>query len=289
MARTIQEIKNESTVAFMGNETIQFNYGFPVGSVFEETFSKVSIENIWFDDIAFNIWTLETLFDTHKVEIDTAIYNQKSGTLPWYRTMALAFQYGFDLQTDSDKFDNGTATEEEIEASKIVKYAAVNESTEDSRVIIKIAGEDANQVLSPITNDQLSSFEAYISEVRYAGVKVTTINYLPDRLYLTMQIYRDPLVIDANGNSIRGGRPVEDAIQAYMKELPFNGELVLEHLVDKLQTVEGVKIPHILLAQSSWIDPSVGGYGTPQTINVKKIPESGYFEVPNFDNITYVV
>jgi hypothetical protein len=279
MARSITEIQDEMFMNIAANDNLAAL----------NSQSKSAIYRLFVYIVAYSIWVLEVLFDTHKSEIDTALYNQKSGTLPWYRTMALAFQYGFDLQIDSDKFDNGTATEEEIEASKIVKYAAVNESTEDSRVIIKIAGEDTNKVLSPITSDQLSAFEAYIKEVRYAGVKVTTINYLPDRLYLTMQIYRDPLVIDAYGNSIRGGRPVEDAITAYMKELPFNGELVLAHLVDKLQTVDGVKIPNIVAASSSWIDPALNDYGTPQPINVKVIPVSGYFEMQTFDNITYVV
>jgi len=201
----------------------------------------------------------------------------------------LDFQYGFDLLPDSDKFNNAGATAEQIAASKIVKYAAVGESSEDSRVIIKIAGE-SNGILAPITNAQRLAFESYINEVRYAGVKVTVINYLPDRLYLNLKIYRDPLLIDAQGNWIlNGGKPVENAIKAYMKQLPFNGELVLAHLVDALQKVEGVLIPHVVSADSSWIDPVVNGYGQPQPINVKTIAVSGYFEVVNFSNITYVV
>jgi hypothetical protein len=238
--------------------------------------------------VSFGIWSLESIFDIHKKELQNELLEQKSGTLPWYRTMALAFQYGFDLLTDSDKFNNNGATDEQIEASKIVKYAAVEEGSEDSRVIIKIAGE-TNKVLAPITADQLAAFNNYIDEVRYAGVNVTVINYLPDRLYLNLKIYRDPLLIDANGNYIFGGRPVEDAIRAYMKQLPFNGELVLAHLVDALQKVEGVRIPHVVKAESSWIDPIVNGYGTPQPINVKSIAVSGYYEVVNFDNVSYVV
>jgi hypothetical protein len=251
--------------------------------------SKVAIYRLIVFAVSFGIWTLESLFDIHKKELQTELLEQKSGTLPWYRTMALAFQFGFDLLSDSDTFNNGTATTEQIEASKIVKYAAVEEGSEDSRVIIKIAGE-TNKILAPITADQLLAFNNYIDEVRYAGVKVTVINYLPDRLYLNLKIYRDPLLIDATGNSILyGGKPVEDAIRAYMKQLPFNGELVLAHLVEALQKVEGVRIPHVVSADSSWIDPVVNGYGTPQPINVKSIAVSGYYEVVNFDNVSYVV
>jgi hypothetical protein len=289
MARTITIIKQELTANFMAKTVLQEAYGFADGAVFENEFSKVSIESILFDVVSFSIWILEKLFDTHKAELTKMLFEQKSGTLPWYRTMALAFQYGFDLIVDSDKFNNGNATIEQIEASKIVKYAAVSEGTQDSRVIIKIAGE-TNGVLAPITNPQRDAFDDYIDEVRFAGVKVTVINYLPDRLYLTIQIYRDPLLLDADGNSIlNGGKPVETAIKEFMKELPFDGQLVLAHLTDKLQQVEGVKIPHIIAVQSSWINPVINGYGIPQPINVKAIPESGYYEIVNFDNITYVV
>ena len=75
----------------------------------------------------------------------------------------------------------------------------------------------------------------------------------------------------------------------FLKELPFNGELVLAHLVDKLQAVEGVIIPTLLQASSSWIDAAINNYGTPTVIDIKRIPVSGYYEPANFDNIEYVV
>jgi len=106
MARTIVIIKNELTAAFMANATIQSTYGFVEGAVFESEFSKVSFESILFDVFAFSLFLFEKLFDQHKLEIDTAILEQKSGTPRWYRKMALAFQHGFDLMYDSDQFEN---------------------------------------------------------------------------------------------------------------------------------------------------------------------------------------
>jgi hypothetical protein len=154
---------------------------------------------------------------------------------------------------------------------------------------VKIATEIGTE-LQPISESEKEAFTAYMKEIRDAGVRITVINYLPDILQLTMQIYRDPLVIDSNGNSIlTGKRPVEDAIKEYMKELPFDGELVLAHLIDKLQKVEGVRIPHLLSAASKWIDANINDYGAFQPINVKKIPISGYFKVEDFLNISYVV
>ncbi len=287
--RSIREIKTEITTRFMDNATLSTAYGFSKGSDFEIEFSLLSIENILFDVLAYSIFTLQKLFNQHTIEVTKQIYEQKIGSLRWYRNKALDFQYGFDLIPDSDKFNNGTATEDQISESKIVKYSAVTEAIDEARVIVKIAGE-SNNILSPIDTDQQAAFEAYINEIRFAGTIVTVINFRPDRLYLNINIHRDPLVLLPDGTSkLNGNRPVEEALLEYMKELPFNGELILQNLVDKLQLVEGVKIIQVISVQSSWIDAETNDYGVPEPINVKKIPESGYFEIVNFNTINYVV
>ena len=279
MARTIEQIQNEILKA---KETEVSLNGL-------NSTSKVAIWRLWAYITAFVIWTLEKIFDEHKKEVSEALSELKPHTARWYRNKALAFQYGFDLLEDSDKFDNTGKSKEEIENSKIIKYSAVTEVETESRLIVKIATEQGGE-LQPISQDQKASFDAYINEIRDAGVRITTINYLPDILKLQMKIYRDPLVLDENGQSIlTGEKPVEKAIKEYFKKLPFNGELVLAHLVDALQQVEGVKIPHIILAESKWIDAETNGYGNFQPIEVKTIPISGYFKIENFDNINYIV
>lgn len=279
MARNIQDIQQEILTA-KANE--------PALAELNST-SKVAVWRLWVYITAFVIHTLERIFDQHKKEVSEALSELKPHTARWYRNKALAFQYGFDLIEDSDKFDNAGSTEEQIANSKIVKYSAVTESETESRLIVKIATEQGGE-LQPITAGQKASFEAYMQEIKDAGVKITTINYLPDILKLHMKIYRDPLVLNENGMSIlTGEKPVEKAIKEYLKQLPFNGELVLAHLVDALQKVEGVRIPHINLAESKWIDAGVNDYGSFQPIEVKTIPVSGYFKIENFDNISYVV
>lgn len=281
MARSIQEIHSEILKAKESEASLN-GLNFP---------SKVAIWRLWVYITAFVIWTLEKIFDEHKSEVSRLLSEQKPHTLRWYRNKALAFQYGFDLLEDSDNFNNKEKTEDEIGNSKIIKYSAVVESETESRLIIKIATERgaSSGELEPITPQQKSAFEAYLSEIKDAGVRITTINYLPDILQLQMKIYRDPLVLDENGTSIlTGEKPVEKAIRDYLKKLPFNGELVLAHLVDALQKVEGVKIPHIVLAESKWIDAKTSGYGDFEPIEVKTIPISGYFKIENFNGITYV-
>ncbi len=279
MARTIEQINNE---------IIKAKESEPALAGLTST-SKVAIWRLWAYITAFVIWTLEKIFDEHKREVSEALSQQKPHTARWYRNKALAFQYGFNLHSETDLFDNTGKSKEEIENSKIIKYSAVTEVETESRLIVKIATEQGGE-LQPISQAQKASFDAYINEIRDAGVRITTINYLPDILKLQMKIYRDPLVLDENGQSILSGeKPVEKAIKEYFKKLPFNGELVLAHLVDALQQVEGVKIPHIILAESKWIDASVNDYGNYQPIEVKTIPISGYFKIENFNGIEYVV
>ena len=277
MARTIQEIQTLILQAKAQEPTLN-----ELNST-----SKVAIWRLWIYIIAVAIWSLEKLFDLHRADIDRRLSELKPHTARWYRSKALAFQYGFDLLPDSDKFNNTGHTEEQIEASKIVKYSAVVESPNEGRLIVKIAGEQGEQ-LQPITDAQKQAFEAYLQEIKDAGVRLSVVNYQPDVLHLQMKIVYDPLVLDSNGQSIiHATKPIETAIKDYLKRLPFNGELVLAHLIDELQQAEGVRIPHLVLAQSKHIGTN-GNYGAFEAIEISKIPTAGYFTIDNFNDITYV-
>ncbi|MRX70261.1 hypothetical protein SAMN06265349_101737 [Flavobacterium resistens] len=279
MARQIELIQKEILDRVASDETL---------SALNST-SKVAIYRLYAHVISFSIWALEVVFDNHKKEIDTAIYEQKSGTPRWYRNMSLAFQYGFDLIADSDQFDNTGFNDDAIEASKIIKYCSVKESTESNRLIIKVASEESD-FLTPLDNTQIASFTEYLNEIKYAGVKIAVVNNPADKLLLNMIIYRDVLVLDENGSSIlNGGKPVEAEIKSYMKSLPFDGELVINDLIEKLRSVSGVINAHIVTATSSYYDVLTSQYTEFTPINIKTIPIAGYFEIVNFDSVSYVV
>lgn len=279
MARTIEQIQAELLAAKAANPALDAL----------SSDSKVAVWRLWIYITSFALWTLEKLFDIHISEVAGQLANLKPGTPRWYRNKALDFQFGFSLLPDSDKFDNTGSSEEDVANSKIIKYAAVTEADDESRVVLKIATEVADK-LAPITVEQKSVFDDYISEIKYAGVAVTTINFLPDILLLRIRIFRDPLVLDATGNDrTSGGKPVETALLEFMKELPFNGELVIQELANKLESVPGVKIVQVDEVLTKWIDASTNGYGDFVNIDVRRIPISGYFEIESFDNISYVV
>lgn len=276
MARKIEEIQQGMFNTIAANENL---------AGLNST-SKVSIWRLFVFIVAYAIWLLETIFDQHKKEVDDIIEAKMPHRKQWYRTKALAFQYGFALMLDTDKYDNTGYTTEQIEASKVIKYAAVTKSGD--QLYIKIATE-TDGILAPIATEVITAFGSYMEDIADCGVKYLVVNNLPDILNLYIQIFRNPLVLDANGMSILNGNyPVKEAINEYMKQLPFNGELVLAHLVDKLQQVEGVKIPNIYYATSEAIDINTGEYLPAEFIDVKTVPVAGYFTIPNFDNISYV-
>jgi hypothetical protein len=251
--------------------------------------SRVSVWYNFMWIICYIIDVLRQMFGAHKTEIDLEIKNQKRHSLPEVRKRLLKFQYGFDLIGETDEFDNTGATDDEIENSKIIKYAAVTESDDEKRVICKIATETAGE-LSPIEETHLEAFAAYVKEIRPPGVPYTVINYLPDLLNLNIRIFRDPLQLDANGvDRINGTKPVEIALQEFMKELPFNGELRLQELADKLQKTDGVNLVQIDSALSAWLNAETGNYGDFTVIDVRRIPVSGYFKIVDFNGITYAV
>ena len=289
MARTRKEIKAQITATFMANEMLAEKYGFEVGNTFENEFSLVSLENIIFDIIAFAIFVFELILDNHKSEIDTLILEQKSGTANWYKNLALRFQYGFDLITDSDKYDNTGIDQAVVDASKIVKYCSVKRSLESSRLIIKIASQEGDELIR-LTEQQLESFTEYMDETGYEGDKLLIVNNPADQLLLNLFIYRDPLVLDVTGMSIlNADRPVETAIKQYLKELKFNGEFVINDLIEKLRAVPGVNNAHVVAASSSSYDTITEEYLPFEFIDVKVIPDAGYFQLVNFDDVSYVV
>ena len=259
--------------------------------------SKTAIYRLIAFAVSFAIFVLEQMFDLHKTQIDQAIYDNKPGTTRWYRNMALKFQDGFKLLTDDDEFDNThivngqsvSYTTDEIEASKIIKYCSVKQSLESSRLIIKVAGESGSTLVQ-LTTAQIERFRFYIGEIVFAGVKVLTINNPADKLLLNLRVYRNPLLIDAFGISVKnGGNPVDAALKTYMKNLPFDGELVINDMIDYLRDVPGVQNVHVISAQSSYKDLVTGLFTAFKEIDVETIPIAGYFAIETTSIISYVV
>lgn len=239
------------TDAFISNESIQSEYQLQPGKTFEEEFSAASIESIIFYAIAFCVWLHEKIFDLHKQEITEYIGNMKPHSLQWYAVTGLAFQFGHTLPPDTDVYDNTGLTDEQVKASKVVNHIAVVE--QERGVRIKVATDNGHD-LGSLSDEQLTSFIAYMRRVKDAGVKIVNTTAVADSLKLELFIKYDPLVLNSEGRRIdgNGAAPVQDAVKNYLKNLPFNGKLELSDLVDELRKVDGVKAPYITAASARY-------------------------------------
>lgn len=261
------------------------------------TTSKTGIWRQFLEVVSTAYWAFVNVRDLHDKETDVLIQEQKVPNLRWYRNKALSFQYGFDVETDSDVFKKTIqvdgvdieATEEQIDASKVIKYCAVDRKVIANRasLIIKIAGEENGEIEQ--TSDEVKEalkkwFE--VDGAAAAGDVITYINYKGDILSFSVDVYINPLVLMSDGrHKINLNYPVEDAIKTYLKNLPFNGEFDVQKFEAAILATEGVLKLKTNKVESKWIVAQGGdadGYGLFQPISVYKIPESGYFKVLDF-------
>lgn len=271
MARTITEIQQSMLDAIAADTTLA-----PVAT----NSSKTGIFRLFTYIVAAAIWTVEVLMDTFRQEVSDTIAAKNPHTTKWYAGKVRAFQYGYNLPPDSDVYDNTGLTEEQIDASLIIKYSAINESN-DGRLLIKIAGYNGTD-LAPVTTPQLTALTEYMGLVKDAGVKLVFINQNPDNIKLDLIIYYNPLVLNETGQRIDGTSltPVHDAVQNFLVNQPFNGVFVLAYLVDALQQVDGVVIPHINQCQTKY-----GGYPF-TSVNVQYTPDAGYLRFASDSDLT---
>lgn len=295
MARSISQIKQSITQQILNNGVLVELLNLDATLSWDEhlqqgLISRTSFINLMSAIIATSIWTLEVIFDDHKKETEILLRNQKVQRLKWYEQKALDFQYGHTLndifEGEKDYYDNINRTEDEVEEAKVVKKVSVNElpPTDDNDIQMKIAGMDNDGNLIQLSNDPATpyydAFVAYVNKVKGAGIYIEIINRIADKLKLDLRVYYDPLILTSTGKQVSGGdsEPVRDAVADFLKTgIDFDGILILNELVDKLQNVEGALIPEITNAQ---YEDAEGGF---LPLVTKRQPFSGYFTTAGTD------
>lgn len=284
MARTIREIKAAMTQQFMSDPTIVEMYGFTEGAVFEDTFSAVSLESVWFSIVASAIYVLETLFDLFRADVDKKISGAVVASIPWYHKIAMEFQYG-----DSLVFDEATQgfVYPVVDTTKqLVKFAACRDM--GGGVYVLVSGADSSGNPVALSSDVLSAFESYLRERKPAGVLLSVNSLNPDLVRSVITVQYDPQVLTPDGELITDPsvKPVEDAVNAYLKGIVYGGVLNKTKLVDAVQGARGV-IDVVLTSVS--VKPANGSsYEVVTGNNYRSV--GGSFKSNNLTSgITYVV
>lgn len=247
------------------------------------TQSKVGIWRLFAFIVAIQASKLSQLFDEFKEWIQNFASTIQVGTLRWYRTKALEYQHG-----DALIYNNDTKSYEYVELDpsvQIVKLASASEFAQS--VLIKVAKLNSGTP-EKLTQPELDAFTEYMEKIKFAGVVLDIVSRDPDDLKVYFKIYYDPLVMNANGSLIDDNSvyPVEDAINAYIQNLEFDGSFNITDLTDQLQLAQGVVNPIFQSAEAK------SGALVYQLITSYYDSNAGYLEIdpsyPLSSTITYV-
>lgn len=266
------------TGTFVNESAVVTAYGLNTKKTFDQQFSSVSIESILFYCFAFAVWTLETLFDKHKAEVEAKIEQLEPHTLRWYVNKAKAFMYGYKLVQDTDYYDTSNMSETDIEAARRVKYAVATES--NTVVYLKVAGQNDKQQPCLLNRSELDALTAYMNTIKDAGVAIKLINEEADRIKIHLKVYYDATVLDAEGVNADGNKPVEDAVRSVITNLPFNGVYRNTDLLAAITKLPGVEVADIVE-----VTTKVNNAAEYTKVVGFDKPYSGYYSLPAEDLI----
>jgi len=238
--RTLTEISDEQKENFVNNAIIQQRYNLVSGQTFDQQFSKLSLESELLHEVSNSIFTLEKQFGSLVTLINQRAREIQTGNNDWNAKQALKYQHGDALVWNSTTNVYEYAVENP--AIQIVKYAKALDL--GGYVLMKVAKEGANGP-EKLTASELAAFTAYMNHVKFAGVQLTIVSRDADELKVYFNVYFDPLVMNANGSLISNPSvfPVEDAINNYNANLPFNAKFSITDQTDSIQRALGVVNP----------------------------------------------
>jgi len=240
--------------------------------------SSTAIWRLWVYVVAVSIYTVEIMFDLLRDEIYAVVDAKTTGTLSWYRNQAMNYRHGSHLVFDS----NGWPTYPVNDSTpRIISQCSVREVS--NGLLLKIA-KKANDELVPLDIDELAGFSEYIGLIKYAGTPIRIVNGGAVQLSLHIEIHYDVLLLESDGRAIIDGNyPVIDAISAFLTNLPFDGRLSKNALIDSLiKNASGVK--DLVVLYLGWRSIDTDPY---QVIEASHVPSTGYFTISDL-NVSYV-
>jgi hypothetical protein len=178
---------------------------------------------------AFCSWTLESLWDVRKTELENAARTVIAGTGDWWRARVLEWQYGDELEMIDGVYKYATIDLE----NRLVARCAIVEA--ENEVLVKVA-KLVDGSLVALEAGELSDLQSYINLIKFAGTRVRAVSYAADNL---------GFIIDIHFSAISGFAAVKAgciaAVENYLANLTFNGKVYESKLIDAMQAVVGVE------------------------------------------------
>jgi hypothetical protein len=218
MARTVTQIKQSMLDAKNADPTL---------STLTST-SQTAKWNLYYFIVASCIAIFEQLQDIFKVELETIASTAAPSTPQWTRNKVLKYQKGDVAQLNTTTY--------------VIEYPTINTANQiltrcavitapNRTVLIKVAKGNPP---TPVSVGELAELQSYVETFNPAGIAFTLINDNSDKMEVAATIYYNgqySAVISTN---------VVAALNNYMANLPFNGVISTQAVVDAIQAVEGV-------------------------------------------------
>lgn len=234
-----QELQNQPTLNNLNpqiddQQTLLSDLGTP---------SKVAEHRLWIWLFSVFSWMQQVIFDRHQEEVEEIVAQNAYGHLRWWVEKMKGYQHGSALIFDSN---NRPGYQTVIPEERIIaKAAAISQG--GGNVLLKAAKLDGSGIAvaldTPTPDGELQGLKNYCSMIAPAGINVNVLSLNADKLRITAEVKCDPSVFNITDGSLittPSTYPVIEAINEYLAEIPFNGQLSLTHLKDKVQLVPGV-------------------------------------------------
>lgn len=182
--------------------------------------------------VALAIHLFEVILDRFKAETEDKIKLMAPGTLRWYAEMSRRFQNGhaleFDTKTAKYYYPNIDLV------SQIISIAAVSVG-ESGQLGIKVAKIGEDGVMTPLSEDELVNFNAYINVIKIIGTKCSVISNSPDIIKYYMVIVYDPMWTAASVEA-----QVQLALHNFKSSIGFDGKFYKQRFIDAALHCDGV-------------------------------------------------
>jgi hypothetical protein len=204
--------------------------------------STTAIYTLWKYIVAMNSYLQEVLWDIFKKELENVVLTAAVGSEQWLQSKIFTFQYS-SATPQITTLINFAPTYLTINPSlRIITRASVK-TTATNTVSVKVAKSEPPVAL---TSTEKNSLKGYLSQggngslagagvgIGSAGIYVNVESYDADKLFLTAQI-----IYNGQYSSVIQ-TTVIDAINLYLKNIPFDGMIKVVSVVDAIQSVPGV-------------------------------------------------
>lgn len=190
--------------------------------------SQTAKWNLYYFIVASCIAIFEQLQDLFKIDLENIASTAAPSTPQWTRNKVLKFQTGDVAELNTTTF--------------VIEYPVINTANQiltrcavvtapNRTVLIKVAKSDPP---GPVTVGELAELQSYVETFNPAGIAFTLINEDSDKMEVAATIYYNGQYTGVITDN------VEAALNSYMANLPFNGRITTQSVVDAIQAVDGV-------------------------------------------------